>query len=177
LRGSSIRDWGALTIRSVAERAGVHERTVYRHFPNERALRDAVMHQLESEAGVDLERMQLGDIADATARVLRFVSSYPSEPRPALDPTLADTNRRRHVALLAAVEEHTPRWTAAERALAASMLDALWAVGTYERLVGEWAFDSEEAIRAITWAIEIVEQAVRDGRRPGALGRVSGGAR
>ena len=46
------------------------------------------------------------------------------------------------------------------------MLDALWAVGTYERLVGEWDLDSEEAIRAITWAIEIVEQAVRDGRRP-----------
>lgn len=168
LRGSSIRDWGALTTRAVAQRAGVHERTVYRHFPNERALRDAVMHQLESEAGVDLERMQLGDIADATARVLRFVSSYPCEPRPALDPTLADTNRRRHVALLAAVGEHTPRWTAADRALAASMLDALWAVGTYERLVGEWDLDSEEAIRAITWVIEIVEQAVRDGRRPPA---------
>jgi AcrR family transcriptional regulator len=168
LRGSSIRDWGALTIRSVADRAGVHERTVYRHFPNERALRDAVMDQLESEAGVDLERMQLGDIADATARVLRFVSSYPSEPRPALDPTLADTNRRRHVALLAAVQAQSPRWTAADRALAASMLDALWAVGTYERLVGEWDLDSEDAIRAVTWVIELVEQAVRDGRRPPA---------
>jgi AcrR family transcriptional regulator len=168
LRGSSIRDWGALTIRAVAERAGVHERTVYRHFPNERALRDAVMQQLESEAGVDLERMQLGDVAGAATRVLRFVSLYPSEPRPPLDPTLAETNQRRHRALLAAVEEHTPEWTAGERALPAAMLDALWAVGTYERLVGEWNLESEDAIRAIAWVIEIVEEAVRGGRRPAA---------
>jgi AcrR family transcriptional regulator len=171
LRRSSIRDWGALTIRAVAERAGVHERTVYRHFPNERALRDAVMQQLESEAGVDLERMRLGDVAGAAARVLRFVSLYPSEPRPPLDATLAATNQRRHRALLAAVEEHTPGWTDGERALPAAMLDALWSVGTYERLVGEWNLDSEDAIRAITWVIEVVEEAVRDERRPAARSR------
>ena len=45
LRGSPIRDWRALTIRAVAERAGVNERTVYRHFVNEQGLRDAVMHR------------------------------------------------------------------------------------------------------------------------------------
>ena len=38
LRSSSIRDWRALTVRGVAERAGVNERTVYRHFANERAV-------------------------------------------------------------------------------------------------------------------------------------------
>ena len=47
--------------------------------------------------------MALDDIADVAARVLRFVSAYPIEPRPPLDPTLAATNERRHDALLAAV--------------------------------------------------------------------------
>ncbi len=47
LQSSSVRDWRALTIRCVAERAGVNERTVYRYFGNERGLRDAVMHRLE----------------------------------------------------------------------------------------------------------------------------------
>ena len=166
LRGSSIRDWRALTIRAVAQRAGVNERTVYRHFANERALRDAVMECLEEAAGVDLSQMRLEDIADVTARVLRLVSSYPMEPRPLLDPTLAATNRRQHDALLAAVEQQVPRWPQADRAVAAAMFDALWAVDTYERLVGEWGLDREQAIRGMTWVIQLVEEAVREGRRP-----------
>jgi len=168
LRGSSIRDWAGVTIRAVAERAGVNERTVYRHFANERALRDAVMQRLEAEAGVDLAGMQLDDIAGVTRRVLRFVSSYPSAPRPALDPTLAATNRRQHEALLDAVAARTEGWTDEDRRLAAAMFDVLWGVGAYERLVFDWHLDREQAIRAVTWVIGLVEDAVRDGRRPPA---------
>jgi AcrR family transcriptional regulator len=166
LRSSSIRDWRALTMRAVAERAGVNERTVYRHFANERVLRDAVMQRFEAEAGVDLSHMALGDIADVAAHVLRFVSTYPIEPRPPLDPTLAATNERRHDALLAAVAGEAPRWSAADREVAAAMFDALWAVDNYERLVGEWDLDAEQAIRGMTWVIQLVAEAVRDGRRP-----------
>ena len=36
-------NWRDLTFKAVAERAGVGERTVYRHFPTERHLHDAVM--------------------------------------------------------------------------------------------------------------------------------------
>jgi AcrR family transcriptional regulator len=166
LRGSSIRDWRALTVRAVAERAGVNERTVYRHFANERALRDAVMQRCEEEAGVDLADLPLGEVADVAAHILRFVAAYPMEKRPSLDPTLAATNQRRHDALLAAVTDAAPRWPASDRELAAAMFDALWAVDNYERLVGEWELDSEQAIRGMTWVIDLVVEAVRDGRRP-----------
>jgi AcrR family transcriptional regulator len=168
LRGSSIRDWRAVTIRAVAQHAGVNERTVYRHFANERALRDAVMQRLEEAAGVDLSQMRLHDIADVTARVLHFASSYPMEPRPPLDPTLAATNRRQHDALLAAVAQEAPRWQPADRALAAATLDTLWAVGSYERLVSEWGLDRDQAIRGLTWVIQLVEEAIREDRRPPA---------
>src|SRR4029453_2711712 len=67
LHSSSIRDWRALTIRAVAERAGVNERTVYRHFVNEQGLRDAVMHRLEEEAGIDLTGLRLEEVADVAA--------------------------------------------------------------------------------------------------------------
>jgi AcrR family transcriptional regulator len=166
LRGSSIRDWGALTIRAVAERAGVNERTVYRHFANERVLRDAVMHRLEQEAGIDLTQMRLEDIADVTARMFRHVSAYPLDPRSPLDPTLRDANQRQRDALVAAVAERAARWSAADRTLAAATFDVLWGVASYERLVVDWQLDREEAIRAITWVIELVEEAVREGRRP-----------
>jgi AcrR family transcriptional regulator len=166
LHGSSIRDWQGLTIRAVAERAGVNERTVYRHFANERALRDAVMQRLEQESGIDLDSLRLDDVADAAARIFRLVATYPSTTGRELDPTLAEANRRQHGALLAAVTERTPRWSESDRRLAAAMLDVLWSVGAYERLVTDWQLAGDDAIRAITWVIGLVEAAVRDGKRP-----------
>ena len=166
VRASSIGDWRGVTIRAVAERAGVNERTVYRHFVNERALRDAVMQRLEDEVGIDLAQLQLDDVAAATARLFRHLSSYPRErPRP-LDPTLVEANRRQHDALLAAVKEHTAHWPGADRTIAAAMLDVLWGVSSYERLASDWGLDTEEAIRAMTWAIGLVADAIRDGNRP-----------
>ena len=57
-------NWRELTFRSVAERAGVGERTVYRHFPTERHLHDAVMQRLESEAGISYEDVDLGNLGE-----------------------------------------------------------------------------------------------------------------
>jgi AcrR family transcriptional regulator len=166
LHGVSIRDWSGVTIRAVAERAGVNERTVYRHFFNERALRDAVIHHLEQDAGVDLSNMKLGDVAEVTERILRLVSVHPADPRPPLDPTLAEAARRQQEALLAAVTEHAPLWPKKDRMMAAAILDLQWSVSSYERLLGSWDLDPEEAIRAIMWVIGLVEQAIRDGCAP-----------
>ncbi len=166
LLASSIRDWRALTIRAVAEGAGVSERTVYRQFGDQRGLRDAVMHRLEEDAGVDLGGLTLEDVAGHTTRVLEHVASYPLEPRPPLDPTLTDAHQRQRQALLAAVAEHTADWAEPERAAAAAMFDVLWSVGSYERLVVDWQIESDEAIRVIAWVIGLVERAIREGDRP-----------
>ncbi len=157
-----------MTIRAVAQRAGVNERTVYRHFVNERALRDAVMQRLEVDAGIDLGQMRLADIADVTAHIFRHVSAYPLDTRPPLDPTLVEANRRQHDALLAAVADHAMNWPSADRVIAAAMFDVLWAVASYERLIVDWELDPEQAIRGLTWVIQVVEQAIREGRRPPA---------
>jgi len=166
LHESDARDWSALTIRAVAERAGVNERTVYRHFENERAVRDAVMHQLEQEAGIDLEGMALDEVATQAARIFRHVSSFPSPRRPALDPTLSETRRRVHDALLKAVTDSAQSWNEDSRTMAAAVLDLLWSVGAYERLVGDWRLDPSHAVEAIGWAITLVTEAVRDDRHP-----------
>ena len=55
VHGFETWNWGDLTFKAVAVRAGVGDRTVYRHFPTERHLQDAVMQRLESEAGVSYE--------------------------------------------------------------------------------------------------------------------------
>ena len=166
LHRSPIRDWRSLTLRAVAERAGVNERTVYRHFANERALRDAVMHRLEEEAGIDLTGLRLEDVAAVAARIFEHVSAYPRKARPPLDPTLTEASQRQRKALLRAVTAQAARWPEADRVVAAAMFDVLWSVASYERLVVDWRLDREQAIGGIAWVIGLIEDAVRKGRRP-----------
>jgi AcrR family transcriptional regulator len=176
VRASSIRDWRGVTIRTVAERAGVNERTVYRHFANEQALRDAVMHRLEDSVGIDLAALDLDDVADATARIIRHVAAYPRDRRRPVDSTLAEANRRQHDALRGAVSD-VVTWSEADRVLAAAMLDVLWAVGSYERLAVDWELDDDEAVRGLTWVIGLVTEAIHADHGPprrarsGARGR------
>jgi AcrR family transcriptional regulator len=163
LRGSSVRDWHGLTIRAVAERAGVNERTVYRHFANEHGLHDAVMHRLEEEAGIELQGMRLEEVADVTARIFEHVSSFPPDARPPLDPTLQEAKQRQHEALLAAVAGGAATWHEADRRVAAAVLDVLWSVASYERLVVDWQIDRAEATSGITWVIGLVRDAIAAG--------------
>jgi AcrR family transcriptional regulator len=163
---TAVRDWKKLTVRAVAERAGVNERTVYRYFGSERGLRDAVLHRNEQEAGIDLDGMRLPDIATVATQIFDHVAQYPREPRPPLDPTLVTAKDRQHDALLSAVGHQTGRWSDEDRTVAAGVFDVLWSVASYERLVVDWQIDHERAVAGISWVIGLVEEAVRDGRGP-----------
>jgi AcrR family transcriptional regulator len=164
-----VWNWRALTVAAVAERAGVNERTVYRHFATERALHDAVMSRLEHEAGVDLEGLTLEGLREVTARIFEYVSSFPFEPRTPRDATMAAAGGRQREALLGAAAPLTEKWSEGDRTIAAAMLDVLWSVTSYERLVADWGLEPKEAIRAVTWVIGLVEAGIRQGRRPDPL--------
>jgi AcrR family transcriptional regulator len=166
LHRSSVRDWKKLTVRSVAERAGVNERTVYRYFGSERGLRDAVMQRNERDAGIDLAGMRLEDITTVAAQIFDHVSQYPREPRPPLDPTLVDAKDRQREALAGAITIEAGQWADEDRTLAAALFDVLWSVASYERLVVDWEIDHERAVKGMAWVIGLVEDAVRDGRGP-----------
>jgi AcrR family transcriptional regulator len=166
LHDHAVWDFDSLTVRGVAERAGVNERTVYRHFASERALRDAVMTRLEEEAGVELGDLALGDVRELTAQILGYASSFPLDPRAPRDATLLATHQRLREALRAAVADAAEGWTGADQLIAAAMLDVLWSVTSYERLVADWHLDPNDAIRGATWVIGLVEAAIRSGSRP-----------
>ena len=100
-------------------------------------------------------------------RTLGHVASYPIEPRPALDATLVDANRRQKEALLGAVAAAAPAWPEERRTLAASLFDVLWSVEAFERVVGDWRVEPDAAVRALAWVIGLVEEAVLGGRGPG----------
>jgi AcrR family transcriptional regulator len=166
LHAGSVRDWKRLTIRAVARRAGVNERTVYRHVGDEKGLRDAVLHRHARQAGIELEGMQLEDIARVAGQVFAHISAYPIESRTPLDPTLIEARRGQNEAVLAAVVARTDRWPAERQMLAAAMLDVLWSVATYERLVVNWDLDLGQAVDGVSWVIGLIEQAVEDGHGP-----------
>jgi AcrR family transcriptional regulator len=167
VHGFPTWDWRDLTFRAVAERAGVSERTVYRHFATEQDLHRAVMQRLEEEAGVTYEGLQLEDLAGVTARVLGALSSFAvgATPEPA-DP-FPEEGRRRQDALLAAVAALGDEWAPTERVMVAAILDVLWAIPSYERLISAWDLHADESIEAVTWVIALVVEAARAGRRPG----------
>ncbi|OAA25750.1 transcriptional regulator [Frankia sp. EI5c] len=170
VHGLPTWDWSALTFRAVATRAGVGERTVYRHFPTEEDLHNAVMRRLQEEAGVRYEDLELDRITEVTARSFASLSSYAVAhwvPAEAPQPALVAEDQLRRDALLRAVSAHSAAWTDEERSAAAAMLDALWNIPTYERLVRSWSLDPDTATQAVNWVIGLVIEAIRAGRRPG----------
>ena len=163
-------NWRDLTFRSVAQRAGVGERTVYRHFPTERHLHDAVMQRLESEAGISYEDVDLANLREVTARVFASLQRFAvresiDTPR---DPTFVGVDARRREALLRAVTTSAPHWTEREQRVTAGLLDVLWNLPTYERLVGVWGVDGSAATDAVNWLMTKVIDAVEKGDPPPA---------
>lgn len=166
IHGFPVWNWRALTARTVAGPAGVNERTVYRYFPSERELRDAVLERLEEESGVHFDGLTLDQMKDVTTRLLHWVSSFPLESRVPADETVAAAYARQRQALLHAVSPVTEGWSAFERAMAAAMFDVLWSTVAFERLVTQWEFTPEEATTGVTWAMSVLEEAIRHGHRP-----------
>jgi AcrR family transcriptional regulator len=162
VHGFASWDWRELTFRAVAARAGVGERTVYRHFPTERHLHDAVMQRLEEEAGITYEEVELANLAEVTARVFSSRRSF-AVPRSVAepdDPTFVAVDERRRRALLRAVSTASPHWTPAQRETMAALLDVLWNLPSYERLVGVWDITGDDATRAITWVMSKLIEAI-----------------
>jgi AcrR family transcriptional regulator len=169
VHGFPTWDWHALTFRAVAEQAGVSERTVYRHFATERELRDAVMRRLEEEAGVSYQGLGLDDLPGVAALVFSSLSSFAVAPMGVDDPTFAEEDRARRDALREAVAATAAAagWTDVERDMAAGLLDVLWNVPSFERLVVQWGLAADDATGAIAWAISLVVAAIRGGNPPG----------
>ena len=44
--------------------------------------------------------------------------------------------------------------------MAAAVLDVLWSVASYERMVVDWQIDPAEATRGITWVIGLLREAI-----------------
>jgi AcrR family transcriptional regulator len=158
-------DWKQLTFRAVAERARVSESTVYRHFANERRLHDAILQQLQDDAGVVYQGIVLDEVADVAGRVFAALSSFatPAGNPAGPDPTLSAADQERGQALRDALQAGAPHLTSGQREAAAGVLDVLWSPLSFERLSAQWRLSPQQATDAIGWVIGLVVRSVRDG--------------
>jgi AcrR family transcriptional regulator len=160
-------DWSDLTVRDVASRAGVHERTVHRHFATERDLRAAVLQRLIEESGVTVEGMRLADVPQHVEQLFGYLSGFSSAQRREPDSLFVALDQRRKAALLQTVSQGAKGLSESETRLVAAMIDALWGMPTYNRLTGDWGLDADEAARGVNWLVGLLTDAVRKGRGPG----------
>ena len=158
-------DWDGLTFRATAERAGISERTVYRHFPTERQLHDAVMARLEDEAGITYEDVELANVGEVTERFFDALHRFAAGDTVGtpVGPAFPGAESRRRAAMLRAVSAEAPDLTEAQKHVAAGLLDVLWSPATYERLAGAWQLDDAAAFGAVEWLMANVVSAIRSG--------------
>jgi AcrR family transcriptional regulator len=160
-------NWDELTFRAVAERAEVSERTVYRHFPTQRHLHDAIMSRLEGDAGIAYEEVELDNLAEVTARLFASLGRFAIKDSIGTPhgPAFVGAEAKRHDALNRAVTARAQELPDAQRRALAGLLDVLWSPPTYERLVGAWNLHNEDAVGAVQWLIAKVVAGIDDNER------------
>jgi AcrR family transcriptional regulator len=169
VRELSSWDWRKVTIEAVAKRAGVHPRTVYRHFATEQDLRDAVVQRLENEAGVQIDGLRLSEVPAQVEKLFSYVSSFAGATGGPSVSSQAEVDRRRKESLIFAVSLAATEWSEADRRRVAAMVDVLWSMSTYRELVSGWGLDSAEAAQSVNWVIELVTDAIRRDLHPSDL--------
>ena len=159
-------DWKNLTFRAIGERAGISERTVYRYFPTEQALKDAIIQRLVDESGIDLDSLTLEQFNATVKALFQYMQSFAAKSKEAEDPSFSNVDKVRREALLRSVSDATPQWNPAQQEVATATLDILWQPSLYERLLNTWQFDSEQSMATLTWLIDLVENAIENDQRP-----------
>lgn len=152
-------DWQGLTYRAVAERAGVGERTVYRHFATSEDLHDAVMRRLIAAAGISYDDMTLEDVALLARRFFRALPRFKARPQQVGGPAAQEADRRRREAVLRAVTAETDDPALARRT--AAVLDVLSIPSAYERLVGTWGMSPKQAADTVAWVVDVLGKELR----------------
>ncbi len=164
-RACTSWDWRELTHEAVGERAGVSRRTVFRSFPTVAELHRAIVSQLETESGVHYENLTLDEVSETGAKVFESYSAF-AAAQEGLESPLPDEDRKRRDTIARAVAAETQGWTLAERERAAAVLDVLWSVESYRRLVSVWEMSIDDANASMAWAIKVVLAEIRADHRP-----------
>jgi AcrR family transcriptional regulator len=157
----------AITFKAVAERAGVTEMTVYRHFPARDALLQGLWRHLNDQMAPDIgmpdsvaalfgqhEKLFSGFDRIAPQIVASISTPQGREMRAAL-------NSQRRKAFLSIVEEVAPNLGEPGKTEAAAVLQLLHSAYAWDSLREQWGLGGRGAGKATKWALEVLLQQLR----------------
>lgn len=163
----STRNPEAITFKAVAERAGVTEMTVYRHFPTRDDLLRGLWRQLNARMGAGIgmpgsiealltqHAPLFAGFDEVAPQIMASITTAPGrEMRAAL-------NDKRRRSFRAIVDEAAPDLAPAERTRAAAIVQLLHSAHAWMSLRDQWGMDGREAGAATRWAIDVLLQHLR----------------
>ena len=138
--------WDEITFKAVAAAAEMSERTVYRHFPTQRDLHEAILVRINEDAQISYSGLAPEEVPGVVDRLFRSLDTFTPDLLARTHPSAAAIamNKERMQALSRAYQGD---------ARLAALVDGLWSTDAYERLVLSWRMTTEEAVDAVTWAL------------------------
>lgn len=157
-----------LSLRKVAERAGVSAPTAYRHFPTRPELIDALISwidtRLQTPAGepdVDELIVRLPSIYQAFSEHARMMTAY---VRASAGDVRGAGRRNRARRIEGAVRRWLPQLSESEVKAFAPVIQQFVSSATWDTWRTLWQLDGEHAGRIAAWAVSVLVGAVRRDR-------------
>lgn len=157
------------SVQDVADRAGVSHRTVYRHFPDRDALLDGMAAKLDTLFR-ERELSVLPDVAEDIAGQIRSAFDVFAEHRPLVRAVAVgalatgsqpETRQIRDRVFREKVEEMAEGLPPEEARRASAVVRYLANSLAWVTLTDQLGLEEEEAIEAVSWAVETLLSEVR----------------
>jgi AcrR family transcriptional regulator len=164
-----------ITTRAIAERAGVSQPTVYRHFPDRQALLEGLSDRITAIAaasGANLDRATtLDELVANAAKDLAITDEHAvlatAEAILNADPRrLSRASRARSDALRRMVAEELPDYDERDHVRITALLRCLFSVQNWLRMREEFGVPGTESGPVLVWAVDVLLKEIRAGNFP-----------